>query len=164
MAIKIITNREGDALTTTADVLAHVVNTQGVMGAGIAAQIRKKWPSVYDHYKKLLEVSTRKGSWCLGGSYNVPTGPGTDPSLIVCNLFAQDSIERGKRNLNYEALYTALEHCKAEMKNLKLYSLAIPYKMGAGLAGGDWNIVLAMVMSIFENDPEEFNLEIWKLN
>ena len=34
------------------DVICHQVNCQGVMGSGIAKQIRDTYPIVYDNYKK----------------------------------------------------------------------------------------------------------------
>ena len=36
-------------------VICHQVNCQGVMGAGIAKQIRARWPEVYEDYKKTIE-------------------------------------------------------------------------------------------------------------
>ena len=34
------------------DILCHQVNCQGVMGAGLAKQIRSKYPEVYEQYKE----------------------------------------------------------------------------------------------------------------
>lgn len=41
-------------------VICHQVNCQGVMGAGLAKQIRIRWPEVYVDYKKLLKTRKHK--------------------------------------------------------------------------------------------------------
>ena len=45
-----IVYKEGNLLDAQTDVIAHQVNCQGVMGSGVAKQIRDKWPRVYDSY------------------------------------------------------------------------------------------------------------------
>jgi O-acetyl-ADP-ribose deacetylase (regulator of RNase III) len=42
---------DGDLLDQKTDVIAHQVNCLGVMGAGVALQIKNKWPEVYEGYK-----------------------------------------------------------------------------------------------------------------
>lgn len=37
----------GNLFDSKADVLCHQVNTYGVMGAGIALEVRKRFPGVY---------------------------------------------------------------------------------------------------------------------
>ena len=39
---------KGDILNVTEGIIVQQVNCFGVMGAGLAKQIRDKWPSVYD--------------------------------------------------------------------------------------------------------------------
>ena len=41
----------GNILEATEDIICHQVNCQGVMGSGLAKQIRSKWPSVFADYK-----------------------------------------------------------------------------------------------------------------
>ena len=43
-------------------------------------------------------------------------------------------------------------------------SVAIPYKMSCGLAGGDWNIILAMLKSPDVFGVTNITVEIWKLD
>ena len=35
-------------------IICHQVNCKGVMGAGLAKQIRDKWPDVYDRYRLIV--------------------------------------------------------------------------------------------------------------
>ena len=41
-----------DILSITEGIIGHQVNTQGVMGAGLALKIREKYPQVYEEYRK----------------------------------------------------------------------------------------------------------------
>jgi O-acetyl-ADP-ribose deacetylase (regulator of RNase III) len=47
-----ITYRDGDLFASGLPALAHGVNCRGVMGAGIAAQFRQRWPDMYESYRK----------------------------------------------------------------------------------------------------------------
>ena len=42
------------------NVIAHQVNCQGVMGSGVAKQIRDRYPEVYTQYKAVCEATTDK--------------------------------------------------------------------------------------------------------
>ena len=42
----------GDLLDAHVDIIFHVTNCMGVMGAGIAKSIKNKWPKVFTEYKK----------------------------------------------------------------------------------------------------------------
>lgn len=41
---------EGDILTVTHGIIAHQCNCRGVMGAGLALQVRNKYSKVYSEY------------------------------------------------------------------------------------------------------------------
>ena len=42
-----------DIFKSGADLICHQVNCQGVMGSGIAKQVREKYPKVYKEYKRI---------------------------------------------------------------------------------------------------------------
>ena len=59
-------------------VVCHQVNCQGVMGAGLAAQIRRMFPGVYDDYRreygKAANISIRRPSfyfYCIKSAYRL---------------------------------------------------------------------------------------------
>lgn len=117
-----------DILTADENIIVHQVNNLGVMGAGLALQIRKKYPKVFEAYRKTAQE--------LGKVQLVKIGE----NKYICNMFSQNGISRHKRTTNYEAM----EECIAtivEYAKENEYSIAIPYKIGCGLAGGDWNKV-----------------------
>lgn len=131
--------------------IAHVCNCQGVMGSGIAKAIRTRYPEAYQAYKS-FEKNSSKGL-SLG---SVSTAV-IDSDKHIYNLHAQQFYGTdGRRYLNYEALYASLENVCDSMCFSGLKTLGVPYKMGSDRAGGDWNVVAAMLSSIFE----QHNIEV----
>ncbi|MDM5320060.1 hypothetical protein QUF57_08725 [Bacillus pumilus] len=43
---------DGNILETSEDIICHQVNCKGVMGAGLAKQIKSKYLNVYKEYKQ----------------------------------------------------------------------------------------------------------------
>lgn len=131
-----------DLLEMDVDVIAHQVNCQGVMGAGLALQIRNKYPKVYTAYKKYCPNSK-----LLGKIQVVNNG-----KQFIANLFAQDKYGRDKRYTDYEALKQCFIKLRNYAINNELHSIAIPYGIGCGLAGGDWNTVSKIIKEVFANE------------
>ncbi len=130
-----------DIFESGADVICHQVNCQGVMGSGIAKQVREKYPVVYEAYKKWCSQYTPKH--LLGRAQPVNTN---DKTLIV-NIFAQENFGYdGKCYTDYNALKSGLKTVHLNFKN---NVIAIPYLMGCHRGGGDWNIVYKMIEEIF---------------
>ncbi len=130
------------------NVIGHVTNCQNVMGAGIAAQIKKRYPEAYEADKKYHIASVNLGVGQLGDYSSADVGD----NKIVVNLYGQDRYGTEVRQLNYEAIYTSMEKvAKSMIKNShKQYVVGFPYGMGCGLAGGNWMIMEAMINAIFE--------------
>lgn len=57
----------GDVFKCKEDLIIHQVNCKGVMGGGIALEIRKRFPQVYNRYK---EECNKYGNKCLGAFSN----------------------------------------------------------------------------------------------
>lgn len=117
------------------EVIAHCCNCFCTMGAGIAPQIKHKFPDAYAADCKTVQGDINK----LGTiSYSDATKP------IVVNLYGQyDYTGRrsGQMDLDYEALRSALKLMKAKFSG-KTFGLP---KIGAGLAGGDWATIEAII-------------------
>ena len=69
----------------------------------------------------------------------------------VYNLYGQYYYGTDSRKLNYEALYTAMELALKDAILKNITSIAIPFNIGCGLAGGNWNIVYVMIQEVFKN-------------
>lgn len=145
--------KNGDILESGADVICHQVNCIGVMGAGLAKQIADKYPDVYKTYKELVALSADPREM-LG---TIQLCPATE-SQTIANLFAQIKPSRKGVQTDYEALKKCFEIVKGQCAGKKV---AIPYKIGCGLAGGDWRVVSQMIDDVFY----DFNgsVEIWKI-
>ncbi len=114
------------------------------MGAGLAKQIRDRWPLVYRTYQDCCKKSFSEE--LLGTCLLIPR----DVGKYVANLFGQDDWGTDKRKTDYDALRDALDELKEECRLNQWLSIAIPYGMGCGLAGGNWNIVYKIICDLFE--------------
>lgn len=137
MGIEVI---EANILTAKEDIIVHQVNCLGVMGAGLALQIKRKYPLVYDKYK--IACINNESKDLLGKIQMIKV----DNNKIICNLFGQLNYGRNKIQTDYEAINKCYDklYRYAKLNNL---TVAIPYNIGCGLAGGDW----AKVLNIIEN-------------
>lgn len=138
---------DGNLLDAKEDIIGHQCNAQGVMGSGIARQIRFKYPHVYAEYSRLFEFNRNDAKW-LGYCQIIDCS-----DKMVANLIAQHNYGRD-RNVVYTD-YAALE---GALKYLKVYaqyhdlSVALPYRIGCGLANGDWeSVVHPMLQEIFND-------------
>ena len=128
-----------DILKIKKGIICHQVNAQSVMGAGLATKIKSKWPDAYNIYM----VAYESGIINLGGTQMAKVGD----DLFVFNLVAQDKYGTKGCFTNYKALRVALKEVAKFRKEdlLEPLPVYIPYKMGCGLAGGDWNIVSKII-------------------
>lgn len=123
----------GDILHVTSGVIVHQVNLQRIMGAGLALQIRKKYPIVYQRFL------TNDAE--LGDVLMVKV---TD-DLWVANLYGQEFYGSHGRYTDYDAVEIGLTTI-AYMVGLN--PIYIPFNMGCGLAGGSWPVIYNLIESI----------------
>lgn len=151
------------------NVIMHQANTQNVMGAGVALALRNKWPKVFeadtrihDRYKNIaanLKVSVPE---YLLGRFSVTTWfPKDDGGLVrVFNLYGQhlNSASLAGHPTDYNAVFIGMKRVAVALKIITEREgveiiLGIPYLMGCGLAGGDWNIYSSIINTVFGNLP-----------
>lgn len=152
-----ITYKQGNAVDALIngeiDVLLHVCNNKGVMGSGIALEIKNRIPDAYQAYKNHelvcgLSVGDNSYAWL-----------DSPEDSVVVNMIAQNGYGSGKRFLNYGALANCLCDVRNTFEYEEVKAIGIPFKMGSDRAGGDWNIVLEMV----EYFLKDFNVIVYKL-
>lgn len=150
--MKIIYN---DILNIEEGIIVHQVNCIGVMGAGLALQIRNKYPNVYSHYKECFNKKLLE----LGKAFFVPI---PNKNLHVVNLCGQ--YYYGKSGLKYtdydavkSGLLTINEWIHQNNITSKVY---IPYGMSCGYAGGDWNIVSTLIDDVL---PQSIIVKLRKI-
>lgn len=143
----------GDLLHADTDVIAHQVNCQGVMGAGLARQIRNIHPVVYTKYKTACEQMTDID--LLGKVQVISTTP-----YRIANLFAQRYYGRVGRYTDYSALQQCLTKLKDYMLQHNLNSIGLPEGLGCGLAGGSWDVVSTIITRVFTDT--DIHVKIYK--
>ena len=136
-----------DIFESGADIICHQVNCQGVMGSGVAKQVREKFPNVYETYKELCSQDTPKN--LLGIAQPVQA----NDKMIIVNIFAQENFGYdGKCYTDYNALRKGFETVR---DNNKDDTIAIPKLMGCHRGGGSWDIVYKMIEEVFADSDCE---------
>ncbi|KKM65512.1 hypothetical protein LCGC14_1490620 [marine sediment metagenome] len=129
---------DGNILDIDNGIICHQVNCKGVMGAGLALQIKNKWPEAYDGYM----TAYRGKYWCLGEILPVLVSD----DLCILHMAAQKEYGRepGKIYTNYMALATCMIKANdfAKAVDRPVY---LPYGIGCGLAGAEWKTVSEMI-------------------
>ena len=120
------------ALDGKFDVIVHGCNCLHTMGAGIAAQIRKTFPEAYEADLQTPRADRKK----LGTiSY------ATIRNITVVNAYTQYNWKGAAVLVNYDAVRSAFENIKKKFSGLRI---GYP-KIGAGLAGGDWELIAKII-------------------
>lgn len=136
-----------DIFTTHLNAIAHGVNCQGVMGAGIALEVKRRYPDLFEKYKKMCleykdEYSTiTEFPFGTMQPYRVP-----NTNLHILNCFTQHDTakRRGEVAISYQAIFTSFSVAGAYCKENGIEELAIP-QVGAGLGGGNWKIIYQLI-------------------
>ena len=152
MSINIV---NGNIFDTHCNIICHQVNCQGVMGHGIAKQVKEKYKGVFNEYKRYCDAHADNREAMLGEALIVDVDYGAavldwlvnKERKYIANIFGQLTYGTGLRT-NYKALVLGLEVVANFAKEHNL-SVAIPYKIGCGLAGGDWNKVNILIEGVF---------------
>lgn len=116
------------------DVIVHGCNCFNTMGGGIAKQIKLYFPEAYK-----VDLSTKKGDKSKLGTITYYA----TKNIAVVNAYTQYHYNPHTIQVDYNAIRKCFKEIKKTFggKNLKF---GIP-KIGAGLAGGDWNIISKII-------------------
>jgi len=120
-------------------VIAHCVNDQGRMGAGVAKALFEKWPSVRSEYIKWFQDDN---GFSLGNSQIVKV----ENDICVVNIIGQHDtkIKDGIPPVRYEAIQSGFRFLN-DLCDLCGTTIHLPYLMGCDLAGGKWEEVEALI-------------------
>jgi O-acetyl-ADP-ribose deacetylase (regulator of RNase III) len=127
MTIKYVTK---DITTVTNGIVAHGTNCKGLMGAGVAFAIRRKWKKAYNEYNSLCKHYAMNTKEMLGMTQIVQVSA----DITVANCFTQDAYGNdGKVYADIEAVLESIESVLvyASLHDLPIY---LP-KIGCGLGG-----------------------------
>lgn len=127
-------------LNAKEDILVHQVNIDGIMGSGVAKQIAEKYPIAKKSYVEFCDehnfvYGNLRGKVCIV----------LDNGKYIANIFSQD------RNFDtdYEAMEMALKSVRELVDEYDL-TVAMPFKIGCGIAHGEWELVLETIKKVFK--------------
>ena len=135
------------------NIIAHGCNAQGVMGSGVALDIRTEWPGAYDEYADMVAQHGAGNPDLLGKVcfYRIPNS-----NAIVANAITQLSFGRtpNMKYVSYEAVFKAFSQL-SESLDLMDVPVMLHYPLiGAGLGGGDWAIISDIIESVLIKHPQ----------
>lgn len=128
------------------DVIAHGCNCFCAMGRGIAGSIQIMFPEAYEADKATTVGDRSKLGTCTYA--HVPIGDGH--ALTVVNAYTQ--FHWNGDGVEILADYDAIRSC---MKWIKQHHhgqrIGLP-KIGAGLARGDWDVILRIIQDVLGDE------------
>lgn len=152
--------------STTDWILAHGVNCQGVMGAGVAKDVKRRYPPAFDRYADCIyQVDSRVDHYIqrykmLMGSVKFVKVDKKKRGYIA-NCFTQEQYGRDKSvvYLSYDALY----HSLSEVARYSLYEkdlMVYAPLIGCGYANGAERIVRAIFAQVFESEYPDARCQV----
>jgi O-acetyl-ADP-ribose deacetylase (regulator of RNase III) len=138
---------EKDILTIEHGYICHQTNCLGVMGRGIAAQVREKHAHVFKAYEKLCKDKLNQGAETslLGTIQIVPINE--TPPVRIINCFSQLKFGGDVCHTDYNAIKSCFS--KIKMMNIKKMPVYIPFKYGSDLGGGLWSTVRQTIEEVY---------------
>lgn len=130
----------GDLLESPYRLILHGCNAQGVMGSGVAKQIRKKFPQAFDEY----HAAYGKEMLWLGDVIFTDCG-----NKIVANGITQQYYGRsGECFVSYEAINNVMEDTHNYALKHGIEHVAMPL-IGSKLGGGSWKKISSIIEDKF---------------
>lgn len=138
--------RKGSLLDTAASYIVHGCNAQGKMGSGVAKVLRDWDENIFTVYEQRHLQSPLQ----VGEVIVVPSHGKYVMNAITQEFYRQKEDPEGMVYISYDGLREAMRWIN-EFVDLdgppwehEPYEVAMPL-IGAGLAGGDWNIIKAII-------------------
>ena len=134
----------GNLLKADVDALVNTVNTEGVMGKGVALQFKRAFPANYKAYRSACKAGEVK----LGRMFVFGTGRLERPRYII-NFPTKGHWRSRSRLADIEA---GLADLRRVLTDLQVESVAVP-PLGCGLGGLRWTDVRPRIESALAELP-----------
>jgi len=126
------------------DVIVHGCNCFNSMGAGIAKTVKKRFPEAY-----AADLKTIKGDKSKLGRITYATVEYDDRELVIVNAYTQYKYWlKGVVMADNQAIKKAFRRIKKKFTGKRI---GIP-KIGAGLAGGDWDEIRKIIDEVMQDE------------
>ena len=129
------------------DVIVHGCNCFCTMGAGIAKTIKQIFPAAYQ-----ADLATIAGDRSKLGTYSAASVEVLTKALVIVNAYTQYQWRGGGRKADYDAIRRVFRLVKQDYTGKRIGYPAI----GAGLAGGDWSIIAAIIEEELAEEEHTF--------
>lgn len=139
----------GNILDSEAQALINTVNTDGIMGKGIALQFKKAFPTNF----KLYQEACKNNNIDIGKLFYAFDSNITSGSKLIINFPTKKS---WRKPSEYSFIESGLDDLINIIKDKKITSIAIP-PLGAGNGGLEWE----RVKKIIEQKLEDLDLDIF---
>lgn len=150
----------GNILSVQRGIIVQGCNAQGVMGSGVAKDLRDRYPENYTVYKAAFDRHKQKTGKTLAlGRVIWYTVSKEEPKLAIANAITQEFYGRNPniQYVDYEAVRSAFRQVATEARK---HNLPVHYPLiGAGLGGGRWDVIA----EIIEAELIEVEHTLWKL-
>lgn len=135
------------ALNGHFDVIIHGCNCFNNMGKGIAKTIKYIFPEAYE-----VDQNTQKGEYSKLGDYTSAISRQTKDMLYVVNAYTQFNYSSRYSDQAVMVDYAAIQKVMSKIKE-DFSGKRIGYpKIGAGLGGGDWDIISNIINKELEGE------------
>jgi O-acetyl-ADP-ribose deacetylase (regulator of RNase III) len=137
---------QGNLLEARAEALVNTVNTEGVMGKGIALQFKQAFPTMYREYERACAAGEVK----LGKMHVVDLGGLVGGPRWIINFPTKGHWRAKSRMADVE---TGLEDLVQVIREAGIQSIALP-PLGCGLGGLSWEQVRPRIEAALAAVPE----------
>lgn len=137
---------KGNLLEVGAEALINTVNTEGVMGKGIALQFKQAFPEMFKDY----QFACKRKEVELGKVYMYDLGGLVGGPRWIVN-FPTKGHWRSKSKV--ESIKSGLDDLVDTIIRLDIKSIAVP-PLGCGLGGLDWQDVEPVIREAFSRVPD----------
>ncbi|HEY0008059.1 MAG TPA: hypothetical protein VGB55_05000 [Tepidisphaeraceae bacterium] len=124
------------ALDGAFDIIVHGCNCFNAMHAGVARQVAHSFPEAQE-----ADNATKKGDKAKLGTITVAVIPRAEKSVAVVNAYTQYDYGCGGVYVDYDAVRKVMKEIKFRFAGERI---GYP-KIGAGLAGGNWEKIAKII-------------------
>lgn len=138
---------EGNLLDISEGIIVHGCNARGVMGSGIALEVKTRYPAAYEKYVAFKDLLV------LGSIVPVEV----EPNKWIVNGITQDGFGRdGRKYVDYQAIADVFLHT-VELQQMLKNNLPIAFpRIGAGLGGGNWSVIKTIIDETVPSNIQTF--------
>lgn len=140
----------GDIVNAQVDVIAHQCNCVTKVGKGLSHSLFKQYPEA-----NIYRI--RKTHSIPGNSIIIYVEKPRSKVKYIANMLAQyypgpSKYENDTPQMRVEWFKACLQQVADFMQGNQLTSLALPYRIGCGLAGGNWTIYEQVIREFSEHN------------